>query len=141
MHGQEILGMDRILDSIIIRLGNLKKAILINDYAKGKDTGIIDLVLVRGIDPHHLNDLSHKTELHIKRKLRTLVFDQGGIHHIRAAASKKRNGGVMRQGIGIGENNPRNNDSSGRENSVCLVKFCGRIGFKIKSVIACHSYR
>ena len=71
---QKALGMDRILESIITRLGNLEKAFLIDDYAKGKDTGIIDLVLVGSIDQYHLNDLSRKTEKYIKRKIRTLVL-------------------------------------------------------------------
>ena len=70
------LGMDRIFDSILIRLGNLKKAYLIDDYAQGKDTGIIDIVLVGDIDQYHLNDLTRKTERYIKRKIRTLVLDE-----------------------------------------------------------------
>ncbi len=40
---KKALGMDKILESIISRLGNLEKAMLIDDYAEGKDTGIIDL--------------------------------------------------------------------------------------------------
>lgn len=70
------LGMDKIVDSIITRLGNLEKALLVDDYAKGKDSGIIDLVLVGDIDQYQLNDLSRKTERYIKRKIRTLVLDE-----------------------------------------------------------------
>ena len=47
---------------------------LIDDYAEGKDTGIIDLMLVGNIDQYHLNDLSRKTERYIKRKIRSLVL-------------------------------------------------------------------
>ena len=57
------------MNSIITRLGNLEKAFLIDDYAEGKDTGIIDLLLVGDIDQYHLNDLSRKTERYIKRKV------------------------------------------------------------------------
>lgn len=71
---QKALGMDRILDSIIERLGNLEEAYLIDDYAEGKDTGIIDLVLIGGIDQDNLIDLVHKTERYIDRKIRTLVL-------------------------------------------------------------------
>lgn len=70
------LGMDEILESIIKRLGNLEKAILIDDYAEGKDTGIIDLVLVGEVDPVNLQDLTAKTEKYIDRKIRTLVFSR-----------------------------------------------------------------
>ncbi|MEN8233191.1 MAG: winged helix-turn-helix domain-containing protein [Thermodesulfobacteriota bacterium] len=67
------LGMDRILDSILERLGNLEEAYLIDDYAEGKDTGIIDLVLVGNIEQKNLADLVLKTERYIDRKIRTLV--------------------------------------------------------------------
>jgi AraC-like DNA-binding protein len=68
------LGMDRILESIIMRLGNLQKAILIDDYAEGKDSGIIDLVLIGDIDKENLLDLTSKTEKYIGRKIRTLTL-------------------------------------------------------------------
>ena len=69
---KKALGMDKILESIISRLGNLEKAMLIDDYAEGKDTGIIDLVLIGNIDRNNLLDLVHKTEKYIDRKIRTL---------------------------------------------------------------------
>jgi len=71
---KKALGMDHILESMIQRLGNLEKAILIDDYAEGKDTGIIDLVLIGGIDRNNLHDLTQKTEKHINRKIRTLTL-------------------------------------------------------------------
>jgi len=58
------------------RLGNVEKAYILDDYAEGKDTGIIDLLLVGEIDQYHLNDLSRKTERYIKRKIRTLVLSK-----------------------------------------------------------------
>jgi len=71
----KVMGIDQVIDSIIQRLGNLEKAYLIGDYAEGKDTGIIDLVLIGNIDMYHLNDLNKKTERYIKRKIRPLVLD------------------------------------------------------------------
>jgi DNA-binding transcriptional ArsR family regulator len=71
---QKALGMDRILESILDRLGNLEEAYLIDDYAEGKDTGIIDLVLIGNIDQENLTDLVKKTERYIERKIRTLSF-------------------------------------------------------------------
>jgi predicted transcriptional regulator len=72
----KVMGIDQVVDSIINRLGNLERAYLVDDYAEGKDSGIIDLVLVGDIDHYHLNDLSRKTERYIKRKIRTLVLSQ-----------------------------------------------------------------
>jgi predicted transcriptional regulator len=72
----KVMGIDQVIDSIVRRLGNLQKAYLVGDYAEGKDTGIIDLVLIGKIDHYHLNDLILKTERYIKRKIRTLVLSQ-----------------------------------------------------------------
>ena len=68
------MGMDRILDSIVRRLGNLEQAFVIDDYAEGKDSGLIDLVLVGDINQENMTDLVHKTEKYIQRKIRTMVF-------------------------------------------------------------------
>ena len=70
----KVMGIDQVIDSMVGRLGDLESAYLIDDYAEGKDTGIIDLLLVGNIDQYHLNDLSRKTERYIKRKIRSLVF-------------------------------------------------------------------
>ena len=73
---KKALGMDQILESILERLGNLKQAYLIDDYAQGKDTGLIDLLLVGDIDRESLQDLVKKTEKYIGRKIRTLVLTE-----------------------------------------------------------------
>jgi hypothetical protein len=70
----KVMGIDRVIDGIVNRLGDLELAYLIDDYAEGKDTGIIDLLLVGDIDQYHLSDLSRKTERYIKRKIRSLVL-------------------------------------------------------------------
>jgi DNA-binding MarR family transcriptional regulator len=71
---KKAMGMDSILDSILRRLGNLEKAYVIDDYAEGKDSGLIDLVLIGEIDRENLEDLVAKTERYIQRKIRTLVM-------------------------------------------------------------------
>jgi DNA-binding transcriptional ArsR family regulator len=70
----KVMGIDKVIDGIVSRLGDLEQAYLIDDYAEGKDTGIIDILLVGNIDQYHLNDLTRKTERYIKRKIRTLVL-------------------------------------------------------------------
>lgn len=76
------LGMDRILDSILDRLGKLEAAYLTGDYAEGRDTGIIDLILVGDIDRHNLDDLVTKTERFIQRRIRTLVLSAGEFEYL-----------------------------------------------------------
>jgi predicted transcriptional regulator len=69
----KVMGMDQVIDGIVNRLGDLERAYLVGDYAEGKDTGIIDLILVGNINDHQLADLSRKTERYINRKIRSLV--------------------------------------------------------------------
>ncbi len=70
----KVMGLDQVIESILSRLGDLEKAYIIDDYADGKDTGIVDLVLVGNVNQYHLNDLSRKTERYIRRKIRSLVM-------------------------------------------------------------------
>ena len=70
----KVMGIDQVIEGIINRLGHLDQVYLIDDYAEGKDTGIIDLVLVGDVDEYHLNDLSRKTERYINRKIRSLTL-------------------------------------------------------------------
>jgi len=70
------LGIDQVVDGIVTRLGDLDTTYLLDDYAEGKHTGIIDLFLVGNIDQYQLNDLSRKTERYIKRKIRSLVLSR-----------------------------------------------------------------
>ena len=70
----KVMGVDQVIDGIVSRLGDVESAYLLDDYAEGKDTGIIDLLIVGDINFNHLNDLSQKTERYLKRKVRTLVL-------------------------------------------------------------------
>jgi len=70
------LGLDKIVDKVIKKLGKVYLAFITGDYAIGKDTGIIDLVLVGEIDQENLRRLVMKAEALIKRKLRTLVLSR-----------------------------------------------------------------
>jgi predicted transcriptional regulator len=72
----KVMGIDQVVDGIVNRLGDLEQAYLLDDYAEGKDTGIIDLLLVGKIDEYHLNDLSRKTERYARRKIRSLVLSR-----------------------------------------------------------------
>ena len=72
---KKALGMDHILESIVDRLGQLDEVILLDDYAQGKDTGIIDLLLIGKINNENLLDIVSKSEKYIGRKIRTMVMD------------------------------------------------------------------
>lgn len=71
---KKTLGMDMIVEWIIKKLGNLESAYLIDDYAEGKDNGIIDLLLIGNIDQSNLLTFVSKAEKHINRKIRTITL-------------------------------------------------------------------
>ena len=85
----KVMGIDQVIDSIMSRLGNLEKAYLVDDYAEGKDTGIIDILLVGNIDQYHLNDLSRKTERYINRKIRSLVLSKDEYNNFLSELEKR----------------------------------------------------
>jgi hypothetical protein len=87
---QKALGMDRIIDSIVQRLGRLERAFLLDDYAVGRDTGIIDLGLVGDIDKANLDDLCAKTECYIGRKIRTLVLSSEEYEELRPMLERRQ---------------------------------------------------
>jgi hypothetical protein len=72
----KVMGIDQVIEGVVNELGRLELAYLIDDYAEGKDTGIIDLLLVGDIDHSHLNYLTNRTEQYIKRKIRALVLSR-----------------------------------------------------------------
>lgn len=80
---RKALGMDQIVDSIVERLGDVDAAYVTGDYASGRDSGIVDLVLVGDINMENLSDLVAKTERYIKRKIRVLVLTQAEFGKLR----------------------------------------------------------
>lgn len=69
------IGVDRIIEAIIGRMGNLEKVYLSGDYAKGKDSGIIDLVFIGEIDKSYLVEMVGKAEQMIDKKVRFITYD------------------------------------------------------------------
>jgi hypothetical protein len=65
------LGIDQIIENIVNKLGDLKLAYLIGDYAKGKDTGTIELLLVGEINETYLKNLVTKVKTLIHRDIKT----------------------------------------------------------------------
>lgn len=69
------MGIDRIIETIIGRIGRLDRVYLSGSLAEGKDSGIIDLVFIGGIDKNYLLKLIEKAEKLIHKKIRYLVYD------------------------------------------------------------------
>jgi DNA-binding transcriptional ArsR family regulator len=71
---KKVLGIDRVVENIIGEFPGLQEAFVMDDYAMGRDTGIIDLVLVGELKQARLADLVAKTEEFINRKIRVLCL-------------------------------------------------------------------
>jgi len=69
------VGIDKILDKVVSKLGNLESVYLVGELAKGNDSKIIDLWLVgNNIDKNYLLTLAEKAEEAIERKIRYLII-------------------------------------------------------------------
>jgi hypothetical protein len=71
------VGFDQIVDKVVRKLGDLKCAYIVGDFAQGRDTNIIDLIFVcDGIDREYLARLIEKVEKLINRKIRYVIFNE-----------------------------------------------------------------
>jgi hypothetical protein len=68
------LGIDKIIDNILSRLGDLQAAYIVGDYAIGKDSGTIELVLVGEINVEYLKKLEQKAKGLLQRNIKTEVM-------------------------------------------------------------------
>ena len=79
----KITGIDSLIGTVLRRIGSLELAFVTGDYAKGKDSGTIELVLVGDIDRVYLQQLVKKAEGLIKRNIRPRVISMAGFEEIR----------------------------------------------------------
>jgi hypothetical protein len=76
-------GIDIIVENFVSEMGELKAAWIIGDYAKGLDSGLIDIVLVGDIDVNILQDVVKKSSKLIQRKIRTIVLSPSEFESLR----------------------------------------------------------
>tara|TARA_B100000427_G_C15503566_1_gene592975 strand:- start:654 stop:1166 length:513 start_codon:yes stop_codon:yes gene_type:complete len=64
------LGLEDLVENVLERMGNVKKIILVGDYANGNDTGLIEVFLIgESLNMEYINQLETKIEKLIKRKV------------------------------------------------------------------------
>ncbi|MFW5835683.1 MAG: ArsR family transcriptional regulator [bacterium] len=69
-------GIDRVIENVIHRLGELKCVYLCGDLAHGRDSTIIDLILVgAGIDREYLTRKVEQAEKLVGRKVRYIILN------------------------------------------------------------------
>lgn len=74
------VGLDKVVEHVIKRLGNVEQVFLAGEMAKGLDSPVIDLIIVGDPDKNYLVDLIEKAEKLIKRKVRYLVYSVEDFH-------------------------------------------------------------
>ena len=64
------LGIEDIVEAVLDKMGNVKQIILIGDYAKGNDSGLIEVFLIgNGLNMEYISQLEKKIETLIGRKV------------------------------------------------------------------------
>lgn len=73
---RKTLGIDRLVESVVTKLGDVRLAFVTGDYAKGVNSGLMDLVLVGKIEQEYLQGLISRLEEELKIKIRWLVLSE-----------------------------------------------------------------
>ena len=81
---RKYVGLDRLVEDLVSRLGSIDAAYVIGDYARGIDSGLIDVVLIGTVKSETLEKFVLKTGNLIDRKIRPLVLDLEEFEKLRA---------------------------------------------------------
>ncbi len=69
------VGLDRVIERVTTKIGQVNAVYLVGDYAKGKDSGIIDLFLLAPtVKQDYMQRLVGRLEAEIDRKIRWVHF-------------------------------------------------------------------
>lgn len=73
----KFLGLDELMEKIVNRMGDVKKAYIVGDYAMGIDSGIIEMLLIGNqLDIEYLDFLKDKTYEKLNRKVKVTIMDK-----------------------------------------------------------------
>tara|TARA_B100001250_G_scaffold66509_1_gene52983 strand:+ start:6130 stop:6636 length:507 start_codon:yes stop_codon:yes gene_type:complete len=68
------LGIEELLQTVYNNIGNVKKIVLLGDYARGIDSGSIDVLIVgKNINREYLDEITPKIKKKIKRDVNFVV--------------------------------------------------------------------
>jgi len=72
---QKYVGLDKIIDFVVRHLGNLEKAYLSGDLARGQESDVIDLILIGNIDRQFLGEAIEKAQKIVGKKIKYLIYE------------------------------------------------------------------
>lgn len=73
---RKYIGIDKIVDQIVSRLGEPDKVWLVGNFARGLDGNNIELKVFGNVDKNYLEELIYKIESSISRKINIKLIDK-----------------------------------------------------------------
>ena len=71
------LGLEEIIDHVLAQIGEVNEIHVLGDYAKGIDTGIIEVLLIGNeLNTKYLTNLEEKIEKLIERKVQFIISNR-----------------------------------------------------------------
>ncbi len=68
------MGFDQLIERVLDQVGELIAAYVVGDYAKGLDTGTIEVAIVGDVDSEYLERLTKRAQEELDRKVKISVY-------------------------------------------------------------------
>ena len=68
------VGIDKVIENVIERLGDVQAVYLAGEFARGLDSDIIDLIIVGDLNQEYLLHLIGRAESMVHRRIRYLIY-------------------------------------------------------------------
>ncbi|MDF2452416.1 MAG: hypothetical protein K0S26_1920 [Bacteroidota bacterium] len=72
----KLVGLDHVIDYVLKHMGDLKHVYLVGNLSKGKDSDVIDLVLIGDINEAFLKELIGKAENKINKRIHYIHYKE-----------------------------------------------------------------
>lgn len=72
---KKTIGIDSIVEQVMNNVGRVDAVYILDDYALGRDSGLIDVLVVGDVNRKKIESLVPPVESKIGRKLRVLILD------------------------------------------------------------------
>ena len=68
-------GFESLIEQVFYKLGDVKSVYITNDWAEGKESTFVDLVVVGEVNKNYMNRLIEHAEKVIQKKIRVAVYE------------------------------------------------------------------
>jgi len=88
-------GIDKIVEHVLNGLGEVEAVYTLDDYAEGRDSGLIDVLIVGDVNVGTIHSLKPTIEKEIKRKIRVMVMSGREFEENREMLLKRPNWRIL----------------------------------------------